>query len=105
MLFEALTQDERDKIFDPKRAAKLPTKDSNQDGVSPSKLIEPEPQESPQQAKKQQKSSENAENDAVCTNTRTVLVVGPHHSSFRAPRLPPRRSLQAVQRKKWISRN
>ncbi|KAF7966207.1 hypothetical protein HWV62_39698, partial [Athelia sp. TMB] len=64
-LFEALTQEERDKIFDPKRAVKLPTKDSNQDSVSPSKPIEPEPQESPQQVKKQQKNSENVENDAA----------------------------------------
>lgn len=71
-MFEALSQEERDRIIDPKRATKPPTKDQNQASVSPSKTIEAEPME-PLPVKKQQKKSEIAENVVCCFKTITVL--------------------------------
>lgn len=69
-LFDAFSQAERDAILDPKGTAKLPAKDTNKTAkstnVSPTKTIDFEPKESPQQAKKQQKKKANdSENDQV----------------------------------------
>ncbi|KZP20865.1 hypothetical protein FIBSPDRAFT_1044651 [Athelia psychrophila] len=73
-MFEALSQEERDRIIDPKRATKPPTKDQNQASVSPSKTIEAEPME-PLPVKKQQKKSEIAENVTSEASTSKVAPV------------------------------
>lgn len=70
-MFEALSQEERDRIVDPKRAMKPPTKDQNQASVSPSKTIEVELVEPPP-VKRQQKKSEIAESVVCCFNMITV---------------------------------
>jgi hypothetical protein len=68
-MVESLSQEERDVILYPKGIAKLPTKDTNKASVSPAKT-EAEPKDPPQQPKKpQKKKTEDAENEAVGSNT------------------------------------
>jgi chromatin assembly factor 1 subunit A len=74
--FEALSQEERDVILDPKGTTKLPAKDTNKVlamSVSPAKAADTEPT---QLSKKQQKQkAEDAENDMVCTYSYSELCL------------------------------
>jgi hypothetical protein len=81
--FEALSQEERDVILDPKGTMKLPTKDTNKVlavSVSPVKATDTEPT---QPSKKQQKQkAEDAENDMVCTYSYPELCLAHQISSI-----------------------